>query len=40
MKLVFTVYVISWLIVQGAAVVKAIKNGLNYFKKDPWYISY
>ena len=37
MKTVHIVYVISWLIVLGAAVVRAIRNGLNYFKKDPWY---
>jgi hypothetical protein len=37
MKTVLIVYVISWLIVLGAVVVRAIRNGLNYFKKDPWY---
>lgn len=37
MKIVLIVYVISWLIVLGAVVVRAIRNGLNYFKKDPWY---
>ena len=37
MKIVLTVYAISWLIVLGAVVVRAIKDGLNYFKKDPWY---
>ncbi len=37
MKIALTVYVISWLIVLGAVVVRAIKDGLNYFKKDPWY---
>lgn len=37
MKTVLIVYVISWLIVIGAVVVRAITNGLNYFKKDPWY---
>lgn len=35
MKIVLTVYAISWLIVLGAVVVRAIKDGLNYFKKDP-----
>lgn len=37
MKIVLIVYVISWVIVLGAVVVRAIRNGLNYFKKDPWY---
>ena len=37
MKIVLTVYAISWLIVLGAVVVRAIKDGRNYFKKDPWY---
>jgi len=37
MKTILTIYVISWLIVLGAIVVRAIRNGLNYFKKDPWY---
>lgn len=37
MKIVLIVYVISWLIVLGAVVIRAIRNGLNYFKKDPWY---
>ena len=37
MKVALTVYVISWLIVLGAVIVRAIKDGLNYFKKDPWY---
>ena len=37
MKIVLIVYVISWLIVLGAIVVRLIRNGLNYFKKDPWY---
>ena len=37
MKTVLIVYVISWLIVLGAVVIRAIRNGLNYFKKDPWY---
>ena len=37
MKTVLIVYVISWLIVLVAVVIRAIRNGLNYFKKDPWY---
>ena len=36
MKIVLIVYVISWLIVLGAVVVRTIRDGLNYFKKDPW----
>ena len=37
MKIVLTAYAISWLIVLGAVVVRAVKDGLNYFKKDPWF---
>lgn len=37
MKIVLIVYIISWLVVLGAVVIKAIRNGREYFKKDPWY---
>lgn len=37
MKIVLIVYIISWLVVLGAIVIKAIRNGREYFKKDPWY---
>ena len=37
MKIVLIVYVISWLIVLGAAVVRLIINGWKFFKQFPWY---
>ena len=36
-KIVLIVYIISWLVVLGAVVIKAIRNGREYFKKDSWY---